>query len=294
MDDSYLESLNFVAVDVETANPNMASICQIGIVVVEAGAVVEEWKTLVDPDDWFDDQCVSVHGIDEEDVRDAPVFRDIAPQILTLFKGRVVVSHTSYDRTSLRRAFAFSPESLEGIEWLDSSVVVRRVWSQFAKRGYGLASITGYLGIEFRHHDALEDARAAAEVVLRAAAESGVGLELLRDMVRRAPALRARTNDPEPNPDGPLFGEQVVFTGSLAVPRAEAKAVAAELGCEVKGGVTKKTTILVVGDQDTSKLAGKEKSSKHLKAEALIQQGVPIRVLVESDFFAMVESESAR
>ena len=60
--------------------------------------------------------------------------------------------------------------------------------------------------------------------------------------------------------------------------------MAAALGCQVASGVTKKTTMLVVGDQDTKRLAGHEKSSKHRKAEELIGKGVPIRVLRESDF----------
>jgi len=52
----------------------------------------------------------------------------------------------------------------------------------------------------------------------------------------------------------------------------------------VASGVTKKTTLLVVGDQDIKKLAGYEKSSKHRKAEELIQSGIPLRILKESDF----------
>jgi DNA polymerase-3 subunit epsilon len=46
--------MNFVAIDVETANADMASICQIGLAKVENGTLSEEWKTYVDPDDYFD------------------------------------------------------------------------------------------------------------------------------------------------------------------------------------------------------------------------------------------------
>jgi len=52
--------------------------------------------------------------------------------------------------------------------------------------------------------------------------------------------------------------------------------------------VTKNTTLLVVGDQDISKLAGKNKSSKHLKAEQLISKGQLIRIIKESDFKKLV------
>ena len=37
----------FVAIDVETANADFASICRIGIVQFEAGTIVEEWLKLI-------------------------------------------------------------------------------------------------------------------------------------------------------------------------------------------------------------------------------------------------------
>jgi DNA polymerase-3 subunit epsilon len=66
--------------------------------------------------------------------------------------------------------------------------------------------------------------------------------------------------------------------------------MALKIGCHVGTGVTKKTTILVVGDQDVTKLSGHEKSSKHRKAEQLISKGIPIRILRETDFKEMVKT----
>lgn len=90
------------------------------------------------------------------------------------------------------------------------------------------------------------------------------------------------------NPDGELFGQILVFTGSLSIRRREAADAAAAAGCRVDGSVTQHTTILVVGDQDLRMLAGHEKSSKHIKAEQLISKGQPIRILGESDFMRIV------
>lgn len=141
------------------------------------------------------------------------------------------------------------------------------------------------LGIEFDHHDALEDARAAAEIVLRASAVAGLDVEGWLRRVQQpidregfAPIRR------EGNPEGPLYGQVLVFTGTLELPRREAADLAATAGCKVDNGVTKNTTLLVVGDQDACRLAGYEKSSKHRKAEVLIAKGQPIRILRETDF----------
>ena len=83
---------------------------------------------------------------------------------------------------------------------------------------------------------------------------------------------------------GALYGEVVVFTGALGIPRREAADAAAGAGCDVANSVTKKTTMLVVGTQDKDKLNGYEKSSKHRKAEVLIENGVDIQILSENDF----------
>ena len=82
----------------------------------------------------------------------------------------------------------------------------------------------------------------------------------------------------------------IVFTGALTMPRREAADIAASIGCDVDAGVTKRTTLLVVGDQDVQRLAGHKKSSKHRKAEQLIQAGQPIRILRETDFRELARS----
>ena len=46
-----------------------------------------------------------------------------------------------------------------------------------AREGFGLASIAEYLGIEFRDHDAGEDARARAEIMLAAYTVAGGRLQ---------------------------------------------------------------------------------------------------------------------
>lgn len=70
--------------------------------------------------------------------------------------------------------------------------------------------------------------------------------------------------------------------------RSEAAELAAKVGCAVAAGVTKETTILVVGNQDARRLAGHEKSSKHRKVEDLIRKGQAIKILTERDFGSLV------
>ena len=58
----------FVAIDVETANSDWGSICQIGVASVDKGEIVDEWQTLVDPRTPFSDRNIGIHGITAWDV----------------------------------------------------------------------------------------------------------------------------------------------------------------------------------------------------------------------------------
>ncbi|MDF8360189.1 exonuclease domain-containing protein [Achromobacter anxifer] len=286
---------SFVSIDVETANPNMASICQIGLSVFRQGEVVERWSSLVDPNDYFDPINVSVHGIDAARIAGAPMFRGVTQELQRRLAGNVVVAHTGFDRTALIRAFSACGEVLSPCVWLDSARVARRAWPAVARKGYGLANLARMLDIQFQHHDALEDATVAGLIVVRAVRESGEPLDWwLKRVELGLPGADGSSPAPiaqEGNADGRFAGEVVVFTGELAMPRIQAARMAAEAGCTVANSVTKSTTLLVVGDQDISKLAGKEKSSKHLKAESLIAQGFDLRILGETDFAAMMNQE---
>lgn len=284
--------MNFVALDVETANADMASICQIGIAKYINGELVEEWSSLINPEDYFDFINVDIHGITEKDVVSSPTFPEVFNTLGRFLNNAICVSHTHFDRVSVGRALAkYGLKEIETV-WLDSARVARRTWEDCAWSGYGLANLCEKIGYEFKHHDALEDAKASGQVLLTAIKTSGLDIDTWLRRVKQpidpANSSCGSAVHRDGNPEGELYGEVMVFTGALEIPRKEAADLAASIGCSVAPGVTKKTSLLVVGDQDISKLAGKEKSSKHLKAEQLISKGQRIRIIKESDFKELV------
>ena len=71
-------SLNFVAIDVETANSQRGSICSFGLAVVEDGKAVRTESLLTRPPgelDLFDTFNIGLHGITPAMVKDAPPLR---------------------------------------------------------------------------------------------------------------------------------------------------------------------------------------------------------------------------
>jgi DNA polymerase-3 subunit epsilon len=243
----------------------------------------------VNPQCRFDPFNSSIHGIDELKVRDAPTWDAAFHQISPALRDKVIVSHTAFDRISILRSCENYRLPLITSDWLDTAKVVRRAWPQFSKAGFGLANVAQHLGIFFQAHDALEDARCAGEILLKAIECTGLSLEMWLDRVRRPIHSINQSVARVGNPEGPLHGEVIVFTGALSITRHQAANAAAFAGCEVSVSITKRTTLLVVGNQDLSRLAGKEKSSKHVQAEVLISKGQKLRILGESDFLQIVD-----
>jgi DNA polymerase-3 subunit epsilon len=258
----------------------------------EAGKEVRSEAFLVDPRCYFDPMNVSIHSIDGAAIRGGATFSELHERLHGWTADQVVVCHTHFDRVSFSRACAASRLPELACRWLDSAKVTRRTWAQFSARGYGLSSVADFLGIAFQHHDALHDARTAGLILLKAMETTGRDLEAWLARVRQGisgsgPAVRVGDGD------GPLLGQTIVFTGALGMARREAADCAAAAGADVEAGVTKRTTMLVVGDQDISKLNGHQRSSKHIKAEMVAAAGQPIRIVGESDFMALIASDAA-
>lgn len=276
--------MNFTAIDVETANTDLSSICQIGLAKFTNGILVDEWMTYVNPEDYFDSLNVSIHGISQSTVKDAPTFLDVFDKLKSFLENEVVVSHTHFDRVSILKAIQRYNMDLINCVWLDSARVARRTWKEFSWKGYGLYNICQTIGYEFNHHDALEDAKASAHILLVASKISDLNVNDWIKRVQQPIDLSTATIKRDGNPEGAFHGEVLVFTGALVIPRREAAELASSAGFQVASKVTQETTYLVLGDQDISKLAGHEKSSKHRRAEELIEKGFQIHILKESDF----------
>lgn len=288
-DDDY----RFLALDVETANHDMASICQIGIATVSHSGEVCTYSTLIDPRCRF--VFTSIHGIDAQMVRGAPTFSEVFPGLLPLLERHAIFQHSSFDQRAVDAAHAAMGAESPGLRWIDSVRVARQAWPEFSNAGgHGLAHLKTALKLDFQHHDAGEDARAAAQVVLLAEKRLGVPFDqIVIQRVRTAARNRATFDAPvslDGAADMPLSDRIVVFTGELSMARETAATRAAAMGLSVRTSVSRKTTFVVVGGSGAT---GSVPSGKHRRALELAAEGAPIRIIGEADFLALLAGEIA-
>ena len=146
-------NLTFDAIDIETANADPSSICQIGTVRVCNGEIRERLSTLVNTEARFYSTNIMVHGIGEATVNGNGTLPRVQSGPRRFILRVVLVSHTAFDRVALNGAT--DRYELEAIRatWFDSAMVARIVWPErYRHRGWNLAGIARDLGIVFRHN----------------------------------------------------------------------------------------------------------------------------------------------
>jgi len=159
----------FLAIDFETANHQATSACAVGLVRVEAGQVTQEAAFLIRPPSprFF---FTHIHGLTWNDVRDAPTFADLWPEVARLMKGaRFLAAHNApFDRAVLRACCALYDLPAPRKPYVCTVRLARATWNIRPTR---LPDVCNRLGPELRHHEALSDARACAGIVMRAQGE---------------------------------------------------------------------------------------------------------------------------
>lgn len=161
--------LNFAALDFETADYGADSACSVGIVRVENGVVVQRVSRLIRPPR-REFLFTYIHGLTWNDVAEQPHFGDLWPQLAHLFEGIdfIAAHNASFDRKVLMACCSTYGVQVPAVPFRCTVELSREVWSIRPTR---LSNVCEKLGIALNHHEALSDANACAEIVLRAYGE---------------------------------------------------------------------------------------------------------------------------
>ena len=161
--------MRFVAIDFETANNRAASACQLAAVVVRDGQVTAEHSWLIRPPRmYFSPRNTAIHGIRPADVESSATMEGVWNELQPLLDGEVIVAHNArFDLGVLVSSLAAFDVACPDLEFTCTRSLARGAWP--GRSGYGLKPLGNWLGISFKHHDALEDARCCAAIVMAVA-----------------------------------------------------------------------------------------------------------------------------
>lgn len=146
----------FTAIDFETAQGKRWSICQIGLVRIENGIVVNKINKLVyPPDNYYHFMNTRVHGLTSKHTRTAPTFDLVWPEIKKFIHKQTVVAHNG--------AFDFNCLA-QTLDYYGMAHPKFKQQCTYKIYGQDLATLCKQHKIELKHHDALSDAMACAKL----------------------------------------------------------------------------------------------------------------------------------
>ncbi len=168
-------SLDFTAIDFETANSSTASACAVGLARVRGGRIVATAGWLIQPPpghDEFHPFHTRIHGIRAIDVVGARGWTDQLGDLAAFAGADVLVAHNAgFDMNVIKRACDATGDLCPPYRYLCSLQVSRKVYDLESYRLPLVAAAAGFG--PFAHHDASADAQACAQIMIDAAGRVG-------------------------------------------------------------------------------------------------------------------------
>lgn len=276
--------MDFVAIDVETANEQRSSICSIALLKFQDNKMRDAIYTHINPETYFSSINTSIHGISEEDVMDSPKMYQMHEAIIRFLDNHIIVAHnTSFDMYALCDSF-----------------------KKYNLPSYRLQDLAEHFDIKNEeYHNAFYDAKVCAKIAYNILKDQDANLNDLVEnqnfkygvfgqngFIKKSANKKIELvyNEELNDKNHILYGKHVCFTGALkGFTRNEIAQTVTNIGSVYDSSVKKSTNYLVVGNlENLEKTHNYTKSSKIKKAEKLSSEGQDIEILSEMDFLKLL------
>lgn len=162
---------DFTVLDLETTglNPKTDKIIEVGAVKVRDGVITETFETFVNPGRKLEERIISLTGITDADLKDAPSIEEILPQLIAFIGDDILVGHRIlFDYSFVKKAAVNLKLSFEK-QGIDTLKIARKFLPELESRR--LPFLCDYYKIPLNAHRAVSDAQGAAALYLKLAAE---------------------------------------------------------------------------------------------------------------------------
>lgn len=159
---------DFAAIDFETANQELSSVCSVGIVVVRDSKIIDRFYSLIQPEpNYYSYSNSQIHGLTATDTDNEKVFPFIWKSIESLIEGLPFVAHNKgFDESCLKAVFrTYSMDYPDYIFYCTLAASRRQLKHLPNHQLHTVAEDCGYMLTN--HHHALADAEACAEIALQ-------------------------------------------------------------------------------------------------------------------------------
>jgi DNA polymerase-3 subunit epsilon len=162
--------MKLAAIDFETANRSMASVCAVGVATKEEDVIHSDaFYSLIHLEDnvnTFEPFNISIHHITKQMCSEAPCWAELYDDLLDSLKGGIVCAHNAnFDMTCLKQTCLNTGVPVPRLHYFDTVELSRHVFPQMPH--HRLDDMCSYLDIELNHHHAGSDAYGCLMIVER-------------------------------------------------------------------------------------------------------------------------------
>ena len=304
---------SYVVIDLETTgfSPSRDEIIEFAAVKVVDGKEIAYFQELAKPLNGVSDRISCITNITNEMLGNARPQSEVYKDFIEFIGDSVLVGHNVNFDVNFLYDYGL-PEKVVSNDYVDTLRLAKAATSK-ALPCYKLGFLCELLKLneeESGYHRALFDCRQTNK--LYRALKEHTPIECWQLDAEDANAARDRyaydeykevqrhtyycppevsktaptVNLEEVDRENPFFEKNVVFTGELSLlGRKDAAQIVVNLGGNVKASVSRRTNIVVAGQ-------GAEFNSKMIKAKELVSTGVPIEIVSENDFYALVNERT--
>lgn len=188
VEDTRIEDAVFTFIDVETTglSPRTARVCEVAAVSFRGDERVGTLAELVNPGQPIPPEVSKIHGITDGMVKDSPSFGAVAPGLLAMLEGAVVVAHNAeFDIAFLSAEFERVGLKFPTLPVVDTLALARRHWKFKSNR---LGSIAAELNFSNEGwHRALSDVEMTRKIFVHfITAFRAAGAVTVADLIKKS------------------------------------------------------------------------------------------------------------
>jgi DNA polymerase-3 subunit epsilon len=163
-----IKKQEYAIVDIETTGGNASGsrITEIAIIIHDGATIIDRWESLVNPQKDIPLAIFALTGINNDTVRNAPIFDDISDKVLEMLTDRIFVAHNvNFDYSFVRHELERS-----GFKWTAKKLCTVRATRKIKPglNSYSLGNLCNSLDINIENrHRAGGDADATAVLFSR-------------------------------------------------------------------------------------------------------------------------------
>jgi len=294
----------YIVLDIETTGLSRENdrIIEIAANKYSNGDLVEQFHRYINPEESIPPLITQITGITDDDVRNAPRIQDIKTDFLSFIGNYPLVGHNikTFDVPFLQYQLHHSFSN----EICDTLLLSKKAFPGLPSYKLTYLDQALYLG-GLEHHRAGNDIIITNELYLACKAPkkfrkyledkehlASIPVEPKKARYRDVDIHSIVPTNPYAQPNTPLTGKNVVFSGDFSLSLRKMMQIAVDAGATLKSSVSRKVDYLVVGVQNPMFTDENGMTSKSRTATRLIESGeADIKIISEQEFFQILNNK---